>query len=122
MKSSTFEGVFGQVLALLVGLVFLVSGGTKLAAVPAQVQSFARWGFPEWFMYGIGLLEVLGAVLLVIPVSRIAGAALLLVVMIGAVATHTVNHEIDAILPPIVLGCLMTISALIAFVRPPRRR
>lgn len=121
MKRSNVVGVAGHVLALLVGAVFVVSGGSKLVAAESQVQDFARWGFPGWFLYGIGLLEVLGAILLVIPPTRIAGVAMLGIVMVGAVATHTVNGEYGALGPPIVLGVLLTIAGIQALLSPPGR-
>ncbi|NYI04632.1 DoxX family protein [Allostreptomyces psammosilenae] len=63
---------------------FLVvaSGVPKLAGVPAAAESFDLIGYGDWFMYLVGLLEIAGAVGLVIP--RLAGPAAL--ALIGLMA------------------------------------
>ncbi|MEX0741720.1 MAG: DoxX family protein, partial [Phycisphaeraceae bacterium] len=51
-------------LSWFLALAFLFAGGSKLAASEMQVEGFAEWGFPLWFMYLTGALEVLAAVLI----------------------------------------------------------
>ena len=46
------------------------------------------WGFPIWFLYLIGVLEVLGGLLLLVPRYRHIGSFVLAVVMIGAMLTR----------------------------------
>jgi putative oxidoreductase len=67
---------------------FLMVGFFKLSGDPRMVGLFDAIGFGQWFRYVTGSLEVLGAVLLLIP--RLSGLAALLLVgtMLGAVATH----------------------------------
>ena len=67
---------------------FLMVGFFKLSGDPRMVGLFHAIGFGQWFRYVTGSLEVLGAVLLLIP--RLSGLAALLLVgtMLGAVATH----------------------------------
>src|SRR5258705_9765852 len=57
---------------------FLMVGFFKLSGDPQMVGLFDAIGFGQWFRYVTGSLEVLGAVLLLIP--RLSG--------LGAVATH----------------------------------
>ena len=87
----------------LVGLAFLMAGGTKLAGVEMHVENFLRWGYPNWFMYVTGSVELLGAVLIVIPRTRFYGAVLLLATMVGAILTHIQANKIGAIPVPFVL-------------------
>ena len=47
--------------SILLGLAFLGAGGSKLAGAQMHVENFARWGYPAWFQYVTGLIEVLGA-------------------------------------------------------------
>lgn len=82
-----------KMLSILLSLVFLASGGAKLAGLEFEIAAFERWGYPLWFMYIIGLVEVSGGIaLLVGRLSALAGASLALM-MIGAVATHVIHAE-----------------------------
>jgi len=55
--------------------------------------AFERWGYPIWFMYLIGVVEVVGGIGLIIQrFSATAGAALALM-MIGAIGTHVIHSE-----------------------------
>jgi uncharacterized membrane protein YphA (DoxX/SURF4 family) len=67
---------------------FLMAGGSKLAGAPAMVGLFDAIGIGQWFRYVTGTLEVLGAVLLLVPRVNGLGAALLIPVMLGAITTH----------------------------------
>ena len=44
----------------ILALVFLASGGAKLAGLDFEIQAFTRWGYPIWFMYLTGVAEVAG--------------------------------------------------------------
>jgi putative oxidoreductase len=67
---------------------FLMVGFFKLTGDPQMVGLFDAIGLGQWFRYVTGSLEVLGAVLLLIPRLSGLGALLLMGVMLGAVPTH----------------------------------
>ena len=67
---------------------FLMAGFSKLSGNPQMVGLFDAIGFGQWFRYVTGSLEVLGALLLLIPRLSGLGALLLMGVMLGAVPTH----------------------------------
>jgi len=52
----------GKVLPVVLSLVFLASGGAKLAGLEFEIVAFERWGYPLWFMYFTGVVEVAGGV------------------------------------------------------------
>ena len=54
---------------------------------------FRNWGYPEHFYQVIGVLELLGGLSLLVPRLAGYGAAVLMVIMIGATATHLVHGE-----------------------------
>lgn len=82
-----------KALSVLLSLIFLASGGAKLAGMEFEIVAFERWGYPLMFMYFIGAIEVSGGVgLLVSRVSALAGAGLA-AMMIGAMATHIIHAE-----------------------------
>ena len=94
MTSSTFSSptqrriVWG--LRVLLALAFGAAGIAKLSGVPQMVQVFDAIGFGQWFRYVTGLVEVGGAVLLLVPATGFLGGLLMTVTMAFAVATHLV--------------------------------
>ena len=67
---------------------FLMVGFLKLSGDAQMVGLFDAVGLGQWFRYVTGSLEVLGAVLLLVPRLSGLGALLLVGVMLGAVPTH----------------------------------
>jgi putative oxidoreductase len=78
---------------VLLALIFLGSGGAKLAGLGFEIEAFTRWGYPLWFMYLAGIVEVAGAVLLLVPRLSALAAAGLAAFMLGAIGTHVVHAE-----------------------------
>jgi uncharacterized membrane protein YphA (DoxX/SURF4 family) len=79
--------------SLLLALIFLASGLAKLASLEFELVAFERWGYPIWFMYLIGAVEVIGGLGLLIQRFSAAAAAALAVMMIGAIGTHVIHSE-----------------------------
>ncbi|MET3439594.1 putative membrane protein YphA (DoxX/SURF4 family) [Variovorax paradoxus] len=75
---------------ILLALAFGAAGLAKLAGAPQMVQVFEAVGFGQWFRYVTGVVEVGGALLLLVPATGFIGGLLLTVTMAGAVATHLV--------------------------------
>ena len=101
------------ILSGLVALAFLAAAGAKLAGVPAMVEEFDKVGFGQWFRYFTALLEVTGAIGLLISRYAFYAAVLLAVVMVGAITAHlTVLGGSPA--PALVL---LILTAIIAYLR-----
>ncbi|MEK6695186.1 MAG: DoxX family protein [Nitrospirota bacterium] len=111
---ATWKLVLLWILTAFLTVIFLTAGGTKLAGFPVQADNFARWGYPGWFMYVVGVVEAGGAIALLIP--RVAGFAALLLcgTMVGAALTHLVHGEMTAAPVPLVLLALV---ALVGYAR-----
>jgi putative oxidoreductase len=73
---------------ILAAAQFFLTGLDKLGDAPPMVQLFAAVGFGQWFRYFTGTVEVVSAVLLLMPSRAALGAALLAVTMIGALIAH----------------------------------
>jgi putative oxidoreductase len=76
------------ILQILCACMFLFAGGSKLAGQQAMVDTFQTIGLGQWFRYLTGLIEVGGALLLLVPSLAFFGAVALAVTMVGAVITH----------------------------------
>lgn len=75
---------------ILLAVAFGAAGASKLAGVPQMVQVFDAIGFGQWFRYLTGLVEVGGALLLLVPATGFLSGLLLAATMVCAVATHLV--------------------------------
>lgn len=82
-----------RILPFVLALVFFASGAAKLASLEFEIVAFERWGYPLWFMYLVGVIEVAGAALLLPARTRTLASAGLAAFMIGAVGTHVIHGE-----------------------------
>ncbi len=76
------------ILQILAASAFLLAGGLKLAGAEPMVSMFDKIGLGQWFRYLTGGMEVTGAILLLVPTTVVLGGALLVMTMLGAIATH----------------------------------
>jgi putative oxidoreductase len=103
------------ILQALAAAAFLMAGATKLAGAEVHVAMFEKIGLGQWLRYFTGSLEVISAVLLLLPKTAGIGAALLTATMAGAVATHL--FIIGG--PPLPAIMLLLITATVAWYRRP---
>ena len=77
------------VLQGFLALVFLYLGASKFSPhVNVWMELFAKIGIGQWFRYFAGSLEVICAVLLLIPRTSAIAAVLLACTMAGAILAH----------------------------------
>lgn len=104
MSSTTHRRIVWA-LRVLLALVFTAAGAAKLAGVPQMVQIFEMIGLGEWFRVLTGLVEIFGAILLLVPRTGFWGGLLLAVTMFCGAATHLLVIGGNAA-PAIVLALL----------------
>ncbi|MEV5838720.1 DoxX family protein [Nocardia sp. NPDC052112] len=105
------------VLAAILAVFFLLLGSAKVLATQQMRDRAAHVGFSIGAYRGVGALEVCGAVGLLVgilwwPVGAAAGMGLVLL-MIGAAATHL--HKRDSVreFAPAVITCLVAFGYLV---------
>ena len=108
-RSSAVTGALWT-LQILSAAMFLFAGGLKLAGVPLMVQEFGTIGLGQWFRYFTGTIEVVSAVLLLIPSLAAYGAAALFVTMVGAIFTHLFIIGGSPLIPIVLLASTATIA------------
>ena len=106
------------VLQIAVAAMFVAAAVTKLAGASMMVQEFDALGFGQWFRYFTAVLEIGGAVLLIVPVLAGIGGLVLAIVMVGAIVAHLLVLGGSA-LPAIVL---LVATLTIAWQRGAQRR
>ncbi len=90
---------------IVLALAFAAAGAAKLAGVPQMVATFEAIGFGQWFRYVTGGIEVVGAILLLLPATALYAGLLLGATMLGATLSHWLVVPGSSI-PAIVLGLL----------------
>jgi putative oxidoreductase len=96
---------------VVLGVMFIMAGGAKLMGQHSQVEHFAQWGYPLWFLYVIGLVEVVGGMCLFIPKAQYYGIVVLSFTMLGAAMTHFMANEMSAFpIPLVLLAGLVTLA------------
>ncbi len=105
MAASRAKTISSWVLVVLLAAGYLMSGVGKLTG--AATQMFEDWGYAPWFAILIGVLELSGALGLLIPKLTRAAILGLTGIMIGASYTHIANAEGAQVLRPLIFIVLL---------------
>jgi hypothetical protein len=79
-------------LALILSALFAVAAALNLSAPGFVRRVYQRWAFPRGFYYVAGLAQVLTALFLSVPATRIWGGALGLIVLFFTTVS-LLNHR-----------------------------
>jgi hypothetical protein len=99
-------------LKIVVTLVFVAAAALKFSGKNAP--DWERWGYSRQFMYATGVAEIAGVALLWWPGLQFVGAALMALVLLGALATLVRRHESAShiALPAFTLAAVLAILVL----------
>src|SRR5262245_26150849 len=106
------------IIQILLALLFLFAGITKLFPLMEMTPPPNMIVFPMWFLKFIGVCEVLGALGLVLPglfrtqrhLTRYAAIGLT-IIMIGAVVVTVMGPGVGAAIIPLIVGVLCAFVA-----------
>lgn len=104
-----------QALALVLAAFFVVGSLSNIFAFGSIYEEYLRWGYPHWFHFVTGSLELTTAVLLARTRTRLWGAALGCIVMLAALATVTLHGEYGHAVPPLIVATLTIVVGWIAW-------
>ncbi|WP_375788245.1 DoxX family protein [Bradyrhizobium sp. Pha-3] len=90
---------------------FFGAGLFNAISTSATQSDFARWGYPRWWGALTGGLEIISAVLIALPVSRIVGLALGAIIIAAAVFTVLRHRDFSHLVP---LGVFVALIGLAA--------
>ncbi len=107
--------VIGWILAVFLALVFTLAGGVKLMGAPGMVAEFAQIGIGQWFRIVTGIVEVSGAIGLLIPRFRFWAALQIAAVMVGATAVNLWVLHVPALAG--LTATLMVLALVLALLR-----
>jgi uncharacterized membrane protein YphA (DoxX/SURF4 family) len=107
-KARGSNAVVVWVLSIVLALLFLSTGIPKLVGANTWVfQAASMQGFPAWIKITVGIVEVCGAIALLMPRVATLGAVSLAILMLPATATQIMSHEPGAWLPVVVCVVLL---------------
>ncbi len=104
-------------LRVFLGLAFLTIGIAKLTGTLHTVETFRAFGWGQWFRYASGALDVVGALLVLVPQWTYYGA-LLLTCTVGLAALLSIPRPTD-LLAALTLTLL---AAILAWLTRPRAK
>jgi uncharacterized membrane protein YphA (DoxX/SURF4 family) len=85
----------------------------KLINADQVAEQFSVWGYQDWFVYVIGVVELICGGLLMVPGAAIFAGSILSIDMIGAAITLSYHHDpVGATLPLLLLILLAIIMRM----------
>jgi putative oxidoreductase len=96
--------------ALLLVAIFAPQGWSKFSDTSGWAAAFRVWGYPDWFRVTIGVVELLAVALLLLGRTAAIGAILIIIVMLGGMATHLLfdqGRHMTSEIVPLVLGSIV---------------
>src|SRR5258705_7507723 len=100
------KNIITWILAGILALAFIGSGITKLLGAEMQIKNLESWGYPLWFRFPIGLIEITFAIALVIPRFRKISIYGIFIWTIAAVITHLQARQANMIAAPILFSVI----------------
>ncbi|HEY3596494.1 MAG TPA: DoxX family protein [Paraburkholderia sp.] len=99
-----------RVLAWALSAFFLLGFFINTFAVKRVGPDYRRWGYPDWFHFVSGALELAVSLLMMTVVTRPYGLMLGGCIMVAAVATVAYHHEYHRAVPALIVLALMTVT------------
>jgi putative oxidoreductase len=107
------------VFALFLAWVFARQGISKFSDDSGWARAFRVWHFPDWFRVCVGVAETFAAAMLLTRRTAFGGAAIIIAVMLGAMATHIYwgqPGQVRSEILPLVLATLVAIGRRKSFI------
>ena len=104
-----------RIFVLALAAFFVVGGLSNILAPGSIYEEYLKWGYPRWFHFVTGSLELTTAVLLARASTRLLGSALGCAVMLAAFATVTLHGEFGRAAPPLIFGTLTIVVGWITW-------
>jgi uncharacterized membrane protein YphA (DoxX/SURF4 family) len=105
------KNMIGWALTGLVGFVFIGSAVNNLSGGEHAAETAKSFGLSFVNFKIIGIVEILSAILFIIPRTSVLGALLLVAYTGGAVASHLEHNQ--PLIAPLVISSLVWITAVV---------
>ena len=105
------------IVAVLIGLLSIAAGAAKIALVPEEVEFLSQFGFTPVLTVFFGTVQVLGGLLLVIPITRFYGSLIAAIAFALSAALLLVAGNVTfagVSLVPVILASLIAYKSFSA--------
>jgi putative oxidoreductase len=110
-RTRSADTVVVWIVSVLLAAVFATTGISKLiGSDPIGLQAAAMRGFPQWIRVVVGIVEVCGAAMLLVPAVAGSAAAMLALLMIPATITQWISGEPGVAVPILLLVLLLIVA------------
>ena len=98
---------------IAVALLFFFIGLSKFGRQSRWITTFEQIGFGQWFRYATGILQVVGAVIILVPRIFLLGIMMLAATMVGAMVAwiFLLGAPFNAVFPAALLMGLIVVAA-----------
>ena len=101
-----------QIIAYVLGAANLIFGATKLIGQADLTKEFTEvLHFPLWFMYFVGVAQVLGGIALFTRQLRMPASLSMALIMIGSIVTTIISGQI----PNVIICVIILVLCMIVF-------
>lgn len=80
--------IISRILRLIVAIILLQTLYFKFTGHPDSVHIFSALGVEPWGRIGLGIVELITAILILIPKTQVAGMLMSFGIILGAVGSH----------------------------------
>jgi len=112
-RLSTPRSIIAWAYQLVLAAMFLAAAVAKLAGAPIWVQIFDQIGLGQWFRIVTGVVEIVGAVALLVPGFAAFGALWLGTTMVFAILMHLIVLHTS----PVPAALLLVLNLVVVWIR-----
>ena len=91
----SFSAIGIWILRLLAAIILLQTLYFKFSAAPESIYIFSKLGMEPWGRIGIGILELIAGILILVPATTLLGSSLAIALMSGAIFFHLTKLGIN---------------------------
>lgn len=103
-----------DVLPFALAVFFVVGSLSNIVAPGSIYEEYLKWGYPPWFHFFTGTMELTASILLFRKQTRLSGALLGGTVMFAALATVVIRGEYAHAVAPFVVATLSLVVGWIS--------
>ncbi len=115
MKKQQLIKYSSIILRIIIAVLFLLAGSGKFQTDSTMASNFNNWNLGIPIMFIVGIFEIVGAILLLIPKTITYGCYTLIIVMLSALVIHILNYK-ELGFPILNIG-LITVLLLILYLK-----
>ena len=100
--------------SIILALIYFTVGTMKLIGTDMDIKNFEDWGYPIWFRFPIGIIELLLGIGILIPNYRTLTIYGIFIWTVAAITTHIQAGQAELIYYPLLFAAAGAIILLLS--------